>query len=191
MDYFLAIRPLLDHDSCGDIGIIKEFDNKVFIGLIDVLGHGKEAYKIAVISKGFLQKNYRKDLTEIIKGLHERIRGTRGEVVGLCILDLSTGVLKCAGIGNISVRRFRSTSERVIFRSGIVGYMMPNPKEERIVLSDGDVLVLYSDGVRDHFELKDYPGILRDNARTIAKNIIRNFGKKGDDASCIALRYRK
>lgn len=69
--------------------------------------------------------------------------------------------------------------------------MMPNPREEIIDLCHGDVLVLHSDGVRYHFELKDYPGLLRDDAETIARNIIYKFGKKEDDASCIALRYRE
>jgi len=190
VDYFLAVRPLWGYFSCGDTGIIKEFNHKVFLGLIDVLGHGEEAYKLAVKSRNFLSKNYHKDLVEIIKALHEHIKGTRGEVIGLCLLDILSGNLRCAGIGNISVRSFGSSCQRVIFRSGIVGYMMPNPREEILQISAGDVVLMYSDGVRDHFRLEDYPGLLKDNAKTIARNIVKKFGKNEDDASCISLRYK-
>ena len=191
IDCFLVVRPLLDYLSCGDTGVIREFDHKVFLGLIDVLGHGEEAYKLAVRSRGFLAKNYHNDLIEIIRALHEHIRGTRGEVVGLGVFDILSGILRCAGIGNISVRIFGLSSRRVIFKSGIVGYMISNPNVNTFQLSKGDVLIMYSDGIRDHFRLEDYPGILKDNAKTIARNIVKKFGKKEDDASCISLRYKE
>lgn len=48
LDYFLAKRPYFYNKDieCGDTGIIKEFDNKVFIAIVDVLGHGQEAHKL-------------------------------------------------------------------------------------------------------------------------------------------------
>lgn len=193
-DYFLSKRPLPGHEDteCGDTGMIKKFNNKVFIAILDVLGHGKEAHKTADICEKFLEKNYRnKDLIEIMKNLHEHIKGSRGAVVCLCIVDVKTGDVKCVGIGNIAIRKFGSSSVRIIPRSGIIGYVMPAPKEEILKLYDGDILVLYTDGVKEHFELEDYPELLKDDAKTIATHIIHQFGKEEDDAACIALRYKK
>lgn len=191
-DYFLYKRPLHGHKDteCGDTGIIEKFNNKIFIAILDVLGHSKEAYKTADVCEKFLEKNYRKDLIEIMKNLNEHIKGSSGAVVCLCLLDVKTGDVKCAGIGNIAIRKFGSSNVRIIPRSGIVGYVMAAPKEEILKLYDGDILVLYTDGVKEHFELEDYPELLKDDAKTVATHIVHQFGKEEDDAACIALRFR-
>ena len=191
VDYFLTIRPLIKNVECGDTGIIKEFNHKLFIGIIDVLGHGKEAYEIAVISKKYLENNYHKDLIVIMKGLHKHLRNSRGAVAGLCLIDLITGELKYVGIGNITARIFGTNTVRIVPRPGIIGYAIPTPREERKKLYNNDVLLLYTDGIKEHFELEDYPELIQDDARTIASNIINKFGKKNDDAACIVLRFTK
>lgn len=191
IDYFFTKRPLPGNkdSKCGDTGIIKKFNNKVFIAIADVLGHGKKAYKVAITLDKYLEKNYRRDLIEIIKGIHVCLKESRGAAVGLCLLDLKTGQLKYVGIGNIVARKFGSSNVRIISRSGVVGYVIPAPREETMKLYDGDILVFYTDGVKEHFELEDYPELLRDDAKTIATHIIHQFGKEEDDAACMALRY--
>ena len=191
LDYFLAVRPLAGETGCGDAGIIKEFDNKVFIGIVDVLGHGENADKVAVICMDFLEKNYRQDLMEMMEGLHQHIKGSQGAVAGLCLLDSKTGELVYVGVGNTIARKFGSSSVRIVPRSGIIGYIMPSLREEKMILHGGDVLVLHTDGVAEHFDLEDYPELLIDNAETIANHIINQFGRAEDDACCIALRYRR
>lgn len=189
MDYFLDIRPLTKNRECGDTGIIKEFDHKLFIGIIDAAGHGKEAHGIAVTFKKFLENNYQQGLVVIMKGLHEHLKYTRGAVAGLFLLDLTTGKLKYVGVGNITARIFGTNTVRIVSRSGIIGYTIPTLREERTKLYNNDVLLLYTDGIKEHFELEDYPELLQDDARTIVTNIINKFGKKNDDAACIALRF--
>jgi len=189
VDYFLDIRPLTKNRECGDTGIIKEFDHKLFIGIVDAAGHGKKAHGIAVISEKFLEKNYHQDLVEIMKGLHEHLKDTRGAVAGLFLLDLTTGKLKYVEVGNISARIFGTNTVRIVSRSGIIGYAIRTIREERMKLYNNDVLLLYTDGIKEHFELEDYPELLQDDARTIVTNIINKFGKKNDDTTCIALRF--
>ena len=193
LDYFIAVRPFPGNKAaeCGDIVVIKEFDDKLFIGIVDVAGHGKNAHKVAVICKDYLEENYRRDLVETMNGLHEHIKGSRGAVAGLGRLDLKSGELKYVGVGNIVLRKFGETSLKLIPRLGMIGYVIPTPREEVMKLHDGDVLVLYTDGVKEHFELEDYPELLNDNAKTIATLLIRQFGKEEDDATCIALRYKQ
>lgn len=193
LDYFLAKRPFFHHRDieCGDTGIIKEFDNKVFIAIVDVLGHGNEAHKLAVICQEFLEKNYRQDLIETMKALHEYIKDSRGAVAGLCLLDVNSGVLKYVGVGDITARKFGVNQVKLISQDGIVGYIIKTLKEGTMKLDDGDVFVLYTDGVQEHFELEDYPQLFRDDAKTIATHIIRQFGKEEDDATCIAVRCKK
>jgi negative regulator of sigma-B (phosphoserine phosphatase) len=191
LDYFLAKRPLINENACGDTGIIEEFDDKVFIGIIDVLGHGEEAHELAMICMDFMEKNYRQDLIETMEGLHEHIKGSRGAVAGFCLLDLKTGELEYVGLGNITARKFGSNKINIVPRSGIVGYTMSTLRKEKMKLHDGDVLILHTDGVRENFDLEDYPKLLGDNAEIIATHIINQFGRQEDDAACIALRYQK
>jgi negative regulator of sigma-B (phosphoserine phosphatase) len=191
LDYFLAKRPLINENACGDAGIIREFDDKVFIGIIDILGHGEEAHELAIICVAFLEKNYRQDLIETMEGLHEHIKGSRGAVAGFCLLDLKTGELEYVGLGNITARKFGSNKINIVPRSGIVGYTMPTLRKETMKLHDGDVLILHTDGVRENFDLEDYPKLLGDNAEIIATHIINQFGRQEDDAACIALRYQR
>lgn len=192
LDYFLTSRSVLGggDDECGDTGIIREFGNRLFIGIVDVLGHGRAAHKVAVSAMDFLEKNYRRDLTEVMEDFNEHVKGSSGLVAGLCHLNVETGALTYVGIGNITVRKFGSSSQKIVARDGIVGYMMPRPKEDTMKLHDGDVLVLHTDGVKEHFELADYPELLADDAETIARRIVYQFGKEEDDAACIALRYK-
>ncbi|MCJ7542234.1 MAG: serine/threonine-protein phosphatase, partial [Desulfobacterales bacterium] len=191
MDYHIAKRPLNNDVFCGDTGIIKEFDNKVFVGVVDVLGHGEEAHEVAAVCEDFFQKNYYLDLAETLKGLHEHIKGSRGAVVGLSLLDLESGELQCTAMGNITIRKFGSSNTRIISREGIVGYIMSSPRIKKVKLYDGDVLVLYTDGVKEHFDQKDYPELLAHDARTIATRIMDQFGKEHDDALCIVLKYTR
>jgi len=193
LDYYLAKRPLPGHkeSECGDIGLLREFEQKVFIGLADVLGHGRDARRIAITIKHYLEENYRKDLIEIIQGLHAEIMHSRGAVIAVCLLDLKAGELKYIGVGNIVVRKFGSSSVSIVSRSGIIGYMLPTPKEEIMQLYDGDILILHTDGIKSYFELGEYPELLKDDAKTVATHIIHQFGKEEDDAACIVLRYRR
>jgi phosphoserine phosphatase RsbX len=192
LDYYLTSRPLPGHkeSECGDIGLFREYEQKVFIGLADVLGHGKDARRIALIIKHYLEKNYGKKLTEIIQGLHAKIIHSRGAVIAVCRLDIMTGELKYVSIGNIVLRKFGSSSVRIVSRSGIIGYVLPPLNKEIMQLYDGDILVLHTDGIKSYFELSDYPELLGDDAKTVATHIISQFAKEEDDAACVVLRYR-
>ena len=63
------------------------------------------------------------------------------------------------------------------------------PLPQEMQLDSGDVLLLYTDGVKDRFTLADYPGVLEQSVEAIARNIVERFGKDSDDAACIAVRF--
>jgi serine phosphatase RsbU (regulator of sigma subunit) len=190
VDCYLVKRALtLREADCGDTGVIKEFDGQCFLALVDVLGHGSEAHDVALIAQKYLEQNYYEELVDLMQGLHACLRGTRGAVAALCRLDTETGELIYVGIGNITVRVLGHRNARFVLGDGIVGYMMTTPRVQNLKLFAGDVLVMYSDGIKEHFELSEYPGILTGTAKSIAFGLLDQFGKKNDDASCIALRY--
>lgn len=190
VDYHFVFRALLGAATeCGDTGIIKVCDNKCFLGLVDVLGHGKDAYMIACLASDYLEGHYYDDLVIMMKGLHEHLKGTRGIVAALCRIDINTGDLMYVGIGNICVKIMGPRPFTFVPRDGIIGYVMPSPREQCRKLYSGDTLVMYSDGIREHFNPLDCAGLFNGTAESIAIGLLKQFGKKDDDASCIALKY--
>lgn len=189
-DYFLTKAPLTKESECGDTGFIKEFDNKGFMAVADVLGHSSEAHVVATRIDEILQTNYREDLPKLMDIIHHDIESTRGAAVSICLLDLCSYELKCVGIGNITTRTFGSITVRLIPKGGIVGYVMPSPVELIVRLRAGDVVASYSDGVQEHFDINDYPDILSHDAETISENIMRKFSKGNDDAICAVLKIQ-
>lgn len=175
-------------DECGDAGLIVDSDGRCFLALIDVLGHGPQAHEVALLAVDFLRENSAMELTELMSALHGRLRGSRGAVATLGRFDCATGALSLVGIGNITARLFGGEAQRLLGRDGIVGYSLPAPRLREAIMHPGDVLMLYSDGIREHFELFDRPGLLLGNAATIAGEVLAHFGKGDDDASCLVLR---
>jgi len=163
----------------------------VLAAVIDVLGHGKEAHELAVGIQEHLIANRAGDLTHWLSRLHQEYRGSRGAAVGLCLIEPATGRLRYAGIGNTVIRRFGDAETRLVSRDGMIGGTSRTPVEEILHLSDADVVVIYSDGVRTHFAASAFPRLRTDSPHAIAAQIVHRFGKWHDDASCVALRYRR
>lgn len=190
VDYHYVFRALLGPaHECGDIGIVREYDNQCFLGLVDALGHGKNAYDVACRAYEYLEANCRNDLVATMQGLHGHLKGTKGCVAALCRLNIDTGEILYVGIGNIAVKIMGPRAASFVPRDGVVGYIIPTPTGQRHILYPGDTLVMYSDGIREHFNPLDYPGLFDGSAKSIADGLLNHLGKKNDDASCIAVRY--
>lgn len=192
VDYYLVKRGLTGwEDECGDTGLVREIGDRCFLALIDALGHGKEAHETALLAKHYLSANCGRDLVDVMQGLHLHLKGTRGVVAAFCVLNQHTGNLRYVGVGNITSKIYGAQPYHFVPQDGIMGYMMASPKEQQRRLHHGDILMLSSDGIREHFDIYDFPDLLRGSARQIATAVLDNLGKDNDDASCLVLRYGK
>lgn len=190
IDFGMCYRAMLGPDSeCGDITFMKQYDNQCFFSLIDVLGHGAEARKIAISAVKYLEENYKRNLVDVINGLHQYLKGTRGAVVALCHLEILTGDFTYIGIGNITVRILGVKTSRLTPKGGIVGYKITTPRSINLKLHPEDIILMYSDGVKEHFDIVECAALLKEDAQDIASGVLNQFGKKNDDASCIVLKY--
>ena len=124
----------------------------------------------------------------MLDDLHEFLIRTRGAAAGVARIDLASGDLRYVGIGNTVIRRIGPEPVRLVSRDGTLGHIHRTPREERLTIGAEDVILFYTDGISDHFELDRYPTFATDSAAAIARNIVRLFGKPHDDAACIALR---
>ncbi len=128
--------------------------------------------------------------------LHQKLKGSLGAAVGLGILDLETKQLSYTGVGNTVIRIFRGQnqqnySKRLYSTDGIVGSNIRYPVEQKLQLTKFDVILFYTDGIKEHFSIEEYPLIFSDDPMTIVSKIYRLFGKNHDDATCIALKYKQ
>ncbi len=192
IDFGIRTKALLgDISECGDIGIVREYDAECFLALIDVLGHGAEARTVAVSAEEYLNHNYRKEPETIMLGLHEHLKGSRGAVAAVCSLDIGSGRLKYVGIGNITVRIFGPAPIRFVSREGILGYGCIKPHPETVTLMPGDLFLMHSDGIKEHFDVIECTKLFKERSEIIAAGIMGRFRNQNDDSSCIVLKYLK
>jgi serine phosphatase RsbU (regulator of sigma subunit) len=190
IDYGIKYKPLLNTMSeCGDVGLVKRFNGYVIAMLVDGLGHGEKARQAAMLAIEYVDKNCTMNLKEITINIHKLLVGTRGAVAAICLLDLNKGQLKYIGIGNISVRIIGDTQRRLVSQDGVLGHSIPTPRENETDFHKKQVLIMYSDGVKDHFEIGDH--LIRNNlpAQQIADEIVSRYKKINDDSSCVVLQY--
>jgi phosphoserine phosphatase RsbX len=189
-DCYMVRIPLTGRDDeCGDAGVIEAREGERFLALVDALGHGRSAHEVAIRAVEHLKRNCHEDLVALLAGLHECLKGSGGAVAACCRLQLATGELRCAGMGNITVRVLGPRAARFVLRDGILGHMISSPREETSALLPGDVLILHSDGIQEHFAAWECDALLTNAVETIAAGLVCRYGKRNDDASCIVLRY--
>jgi anti-sigma regulatory factor (Ser/Thr protein kinase)/serine/threonine protein phosphatase PrpC len=188
LDCAYFVRPCIGERVSGDAAVVERRDDRIFLGIVDGLGHGPEAYAVAKEAVTFLRRSWQSNVVSTLSELHEALKGTPGAAAGLSVVDTKTRSMSYAGVGNTVVRSFGHREMRFHSSGGTLGHQMRTPKERTFKLQDRDVLILYTDGVKERFELTDYPQLLYQSARTIARTIVDRFGKAYDDATCIALR---
>ena len=188
------VRPCDGEALSGDAVVVHSHDDGVLIAVIDVLGHGPQAYVLAMKLSGLLSKWLSWVATPSPEGalevLHELARGTRGAVATVACLNSRTLEGSMVGIGNVRCRLFGSVSRTFDFKEGVLGSRMRPRSPTLFALRPADVLILFSDGVTGRFRASDYPSLTLDCASAIASNIVRRFGKGIDDASCAVMRCR-
>ncbi len=183
------IRPRLGEHGAGDTAVIRQVEDGLVIGMVDVLGHGPEAHEVAVRIKSYLERSTATDPAILMTGLHELLKGSaRGAAAGICFISSRDGMLRYVGHGNTRARRFWQQSTRLVSRDGLIGSAIRPHHEQSIKLAPGDIVLFYTDGVTDRFDLDDYRHAISDTPRSLAHNVIEMFGKDHDDAACVALR---
>ena len=182
-------RPCLGERVSGDAVVIEHRDDILFLAMVDALGHGPQANAVANRAERFLRNGWSSDVLDTMHRLHSELKGTIGAAAGLCVLDRVTREVRYAGVGNIVLRSFGSQATRFISTDGIIGSRFRTPAVQAAKLNESGILLLYTDGVSDHFDVEQYPQIRYHSAAAIARKVVAGFGKPYDDATCMAMRY--
>lgn len=197
LQYSIAGRPFEGEEVSGDLGVVWSMDSNpgfVYAALVDVLGHGNEAYKLACRIREYIELTREGDLVLWVTALHKYIRGERGCAGSFCKWDLAKSLVSHVGVGNTRTKIIGNNQKSFIPRSGVIGYLLPSLREETCPVAKTDFLIMYSDGVSEHFDLDDcYPQLKPEEytVDSLVNSIIKCFGKENDDSICLAMQLKK
>ncbi len=153
LDFSCLVRPFPGEDFCGDAPHIAAESNFVRITLVDALGHGKRAAEsIETISEILDLLPARLDPHRVIQHMsHGLVNASRGVSAQVLRLDISRGIVDCAGIGNVgTILYLDGIRYASINRPGILGSWSTGSNERKIQRFEGTSNILafmYTDGI--------------------------------------------
>ncbi|MEM5790131.1 MAG: SpoIIE family protein phosphatase [Syntrophobacteraceae bacterium] len=189
MQVAIAIRPLRGEKECGDAAGYWVNGTTTTLAIIDGLGHGKHAETAAKAAINYIQGHLDNDLAEIVSGCNEAIRTTRGVALGISRINELTGELSYLGVGNTRAMVVGQKTSRLSGNYGIVGDNYANLLVEKAYLCSGDLALLYTDGIKEYFDLSAFGETPAVDLDSLTSWIIENWALERDDAA--ALIYRK
>ena len=189
----IAGAALTPESQSGDLCVVWSPSDGALIAVLDGAGHGSEAAEAAHLAAGVLDAYTHESPVALVLRCHERLRGTRGAAMTLASLNLLDKTMTWIGVGNVEAVLYRATddheAERVLLRSGVVGYRMPaRLKAEVVPLRDQDTLIIATDGLRpefaDELALDGEPSVL-------ASRLLTQYGNHRDDALVVVVKYQQ
>jgi anti-sigma regulatory factor (Ser/Thr protein kinase) len=185
--------PMVLGDDNGDGWAFVADEDAASVLVVDGLGHGPEAARAARAAMGAFEArppHRERDLEGCLREIHAAMRGTRGGVASVCTLDRPLRQFRFAGIGNVEGRvHGLGDSVGLAPRTGTLGdgsAVTKVPVREGS-FEPGTTLILYSDGVRTHFDLADYPGLTSHDPSVIAAALHRDLRRGRDDSTLVVV----
>lgn len=184
-----ALRPIAGEDVCGDAYAARVVGERRQVMLCDGLGHGPIAAMAARAAVAEFVAAPAGDPATVLERLHQRTQHTRGSVIAIAELDATGGVVRYAGIGNVSGTIVSGRERRaMVSLPGIVGQQRRDIREFTYPIAPGDLVVMHSDGLTDRWNLDAYPGLAGQAPVLIAATLLRDHAKRRDDASVVVAR---
>jgi len=179
-------RPRPGEELNGDAYFVSEYDGELLLAVIDGLGHGRGANEAARAAIETLEQWRGEPLSELVWGVHESLRTTRGAVMGVVVVNRSRESFTYAGVGNIEVRLLGSTEPgRPVPSNGTLGARLSSVRVWPHRLAEGTTLVLASDGISATWDITSYPGLAAKSPQMLAGVLLRDFARNSDDATVL------
>lgn len=157
-------------------------DSALFV-LIDVLGHGPNAYRVAELALRLLERlPVDTNAIAAIEALHQTLHGTRGAVA--TAFSLQQNEAELCGVGNIGCRALGFKCSFVA-APGVLGLQSPRRINTRFKLAAGQGVLLHSDGISHRFESERVVDL---SPQALCEYLFTNHRHSHDDASVIVIR---
>jgi anti-sigma regulatory factor (Ser/Thr protein kinase) len=181
--------PCPGEEVSGDSWAVANTPHGIAILVVDGLGHGVEAHEAAALTTRVFEYRAEEAPASILQYIHESLRATRGAAAAVLKLDLRDRSALFAGIGNISASvRAKGESRSMVSHHGVLGHAVRKFHEFVYPWPPRSLVVLHTDGIGTHWDLARYPGLEQRRPALIAAALYRDFTRRRDDATVIALR---
>jgi anti-sigma regulatory factor (Ser/Thr protein kinase) len=179
--------PVHGEQSCGDAWAMHTSGDTCVFLLVDGLGHGPDAAVAANLAVNLFERSLLLSPLEGVRVLHAGLVNTRGAAVAVAELNLASGSLRYAGLGNISgLILGEGTSQNMVSHNGTAGLVAGTIQQLSYSWpKTHGVLVMHSDGVATHWSLQDYPGLAHKHPALIAGVLYRDHRRAHDDSTVI------
>lgn len=183
------LLPMPGENSCGDAWAYRMLRDRIFFMVADGLGHGPEAAHAADLAVGVFHRSCPCKLRDLVDRIHSALRGTRGAALAVAEIIPHASLVRYAGVGNISGRIFSPTAtQRMVSMNGTVGYVLPDIREFSYPWPEGGVLIMHSDGLKTHWNIDDFPGLVGKHPSIIAGMLFCHYNRGRDDLAVAVAR---
>ncbi|MCU7724055.1 SpoIIE family protein phosphatase [Actinoplanes sp. KI2] len=182
-------RPLTGEPVSGDAFAVRDADGRRQVLMCDGLGHGGLAAAASQEAVRAFAESPAQPPAAVVETLHRRLSHTRGAALAVAELDPDAGLVRYAGLGNISGTVIGPAGRRgMISLPGIAGHQRRQIRQYDYPITPDAIVLMHSDGVVDRWNQADYPGVLSHSPALIAATVLRDAGIRRDDAGVLVAR---
>src|SRR4030095_9355503 len=180
LEWGIATQPIAGQSGCGDLHLVKPFENGALVAVVDGLGHGDEAIAVSRTAIQVLEAQADQSVITLVRSCHEALLNTRGVVLTLASFNTLDATISWLSVGNVAGLLVRADitavppSETALLRGGVVGYQLPPLSASLFAVSPNDLLILATDGIRNNF---DQSILLKGPPQQIADSVMNRHFK--------------
>ena len=187
----VAARPYPGETVNGDAWQVDWDGDICRIAVVDGLGHGPLAAAAALAATTHLADHPGRDPAAAVQGCHEALTGIRGAALLVARIDVGSGQLTFAGVGNVEAQLWQNgRTQHLASDRCIIGSVLPRVRPVTVTLDANWLLLMYTDGIRNRFDL----GALRETAtdgRGCAEALLDGWSRPTDDATILVAQPRE
>ena len=182
--------PVPGERVCGDEWAFAASRQGPMVVVADGSGHGPAAAAAARAAIRTFEERAEDDCTAILAEMHRALAHTRGAAVAVARLDADARVVRFVGVGNIAgaVAAPDGVVRRMVSHNGTVGHIAPRIREFSYPCPPGSLILMHSDGVSGKWDMAAYPGLAAGHPSLVAGVLFRDFRRKNDDVTVVAMR---
>src|SRR5437773_2136869 len=102
LEWGYATLAVPGQSESGDVHVVRLFQGGALLGVIDGLGHGREAAEAARIAATTLESRAQDPVARLIELCHEKLKGTRGVAMSLVSFDSARSRITWLSVGNVT-----------------------------------------------------------------------------------------
>jgi serine phosphatase RsbU (regulator of sigma subunit) len=169
----------------GDTVYWKRFEHQLLLLLADGIGHGYRAHLASMSVREQLVEMPFEDPAVMLEKVDRAIRPNPGVSACLALVDLNSGQLQCAGVGNVLACIIGVKDMKIMSRDGMLGQNMRRAQSKDVQLHASDRFLMASDGVSERVYQGGNRRRLSMAPECAVDYVIQDYGKDHDDASCL------